>query len=74
MGGLELGWEEGLWGKNPNPQTTTIAVGHLLGWNSHLEIPQQGQPDLAKVRPPFPEPQLLLLGSSLLGNPAGGKD
>lgn len=60
MGGLELGWVEGLWGKNPDPQTATIALGHLIGWHSPLEIPQQSQPDLAKVRLPFPEPQLLL--------------
>lgn len=60
MGGLELGWVEGLWGKNPDPQTATIALGHLIGWSSHLETPQQGQPDLAKGRPPFPGSHLLL--------------
>lgn len=35
VGGLELGRVEGLRGKNRDPQTATIALGHPMGWNSH---------------------------------------
>lgn len=60
-------------GQEPRPADSHNCSGPLIGWNSHLEILQQGQPDLAKVRLPFRELQLLL-GFSLLGNPARGKD
>lgn len=68
MGGLKFG-------VGRPTDSTTIALGHLLGWNSHPEIPHQGQPELGQGRPPFPsQNHSCCWASGILGNPAKGED